>query len=701
MSADRSTRSRVISLKPVYTRADLDGLTHLDSMPGEAPYVRGPFASMYTGKPWTIRQYGGYAQAADSNLAFRTALAEGAQGLSVAFDLPTQRGYDSDDPRVSADVGMTGVAIDTVEDMARLFEGIALDKVSVSMTMNGAVLPVLGAYIVAAEESGVHASQLTGTIQNDILKEFMVRNTCIFAPEPSLRIVTDVVEYLARAVPRFNALSVSGYHFQEAGADAVLELALTMANARTYVDALVRQGMEADHVCERMSFFFGVGADFYVEVAKLRAARLVWSTLARQSGARSGRACALRMHCQTSGWSLTAHKPMNNVVRTAIEALAAVFGGTQSLHTNAYDEALALPSASAARLARDTQLVLQHETGVCDVVDPWAGSYMMESLTADIANRVRALLDEIEARGGVIEAIRSGWIRERIRHSALGVQAEIESGQRAIVGLNCFERDDEDEPIAVSELDVQQIRRHQARRIAEVKAARDAARVRGALDALERAARDGAGNLLELTIECMRARATVGECTQALEAVWPRHAIQIQAAAGQFGERLAADPGWSAAREAVASAASRLGRPPRVLIAKLGQDGHDRGVNVVAAALADAGFDVVTGEMFASPDETGIEAIRRNVDVIGISSLAGAHVELASLLIAELRARNATIPIVVGGNIDERSQAVLKKLGVAECFATGSSMRDIVAGLASLACQAFIGPSSACEAQCV
>jgi methylmalonyl-CoA mutase len=396
------------------------------------------------------------------------------------------------------------------------------------------------------------------------------------------------------------------------------------------------------------------------------------------------------MHCQTSGWSLTAHKPMNNVVRTAIEALAAVFGGTQSLHTNAYDEALALPSASSARLARDTQLVLQHETGVCDVVDPWAGSYMMESLTADIANRVHIQLDEIEARGGVIEAIRSGWIRERISHSALGVQAEIESGERAILGVNCFERDDDGVAIAVSEVDVQQIRRHQARRIAEVKAARDTARVHATLGALERAARDGAGDLLELTVECMRARATVGECTQALEAIWPRHPIQIQAAAGQFGERLSANPRWSAALKAVTSAASRLGRAPRVLIAKLGQDGHDRGVSVVATALADAGFDVVTGEMFASPAETGMKAMKHDVDVIGISSLAGAHIELASLLIAELRARNATIPIVVGGNIDGSSQAALKRLGVADCFPTGTSLGHIVVELAGLSCRGLV-----------
>ncbi len=428
-------RRRAVPLKTLYTASDLAGVAHLNSMPGAAPFVRGPYASMYTAKPWTIRQYAGYAEAADSNLAFRTALAEGAQGLSVAFDLPTQRGYDSDDPRGSAEVGLAGVAIDTVEDMARLFAGIPLDRTSVSMTMNGAVLPVLAAFIVAAEERGVAAAQLTGTIQNDILKEFIVRNTCIFAPEPSLRIAADVVDYLARHAPRFNALSVSGYHFQEAGADPVLELALTMAHARTYIETLGARGMNADDACERMSFFFGVGTDFYVEVAKLRAARLVWSELAMQCGAASDKARALRMHCQTSGWSLTAQKPSNNIVRTTVEALAAVFGGTQSLHTNAFDEALALPSASSSRLARDTQLMLQHEMGLCDVVDPWAGSYMMEALTADIAARVRSLIGEIDARGGVVQAIRSGWIRQRIQ-AASGCDAQ-SAGSRSSAASVC------------------------------------------------------------------------------------------------------------------------------------------------------------------------------------------------------------------------------------------------------------------------
>ncbi len=690
MSANPMRRRHAVPLASVYTHADIDGIAHLGSMPGEAPFVRGPFASMYTDKPWTIRQYAGYAQAADTNLAFRTALAEGAQGLSVAFDLPTQRGYDSDDPAARDDVGMTGVAIDTVEDMIRLFEGIALERVSVSMTMNGAVLPVLGALIVAAQERGIDPSQLRGTIQNDILKEFMVRNTGIFAPEPSLRIAADVASYLAQNVPRFNALSVSGYHFQEAGADAVLELALTMANARTYVETLVQRGMPANVACARMSFFFGVGTDFYVEIAKLRAARLLWSEIAARSGATSDKARALRMHCQTSGWSLTAQKPMNNVVRTTVEALAAIFGGTQSLHTNAYDEALALPSAQSARLARDTQLVLQHETGVCDVIDPWAGSYMVEALTAELASRARALLDEIDARGGVVDAIRSGWVRERIHESALHVQADIESGERVIVGVNRFVADDDDEPIASQRVDAAQIRMLQTRRIEQTKLTRDARRVSDALAALQQAARDGERNLLELTIECMRARATVGECTQALEAVWPRQSIDLPLSAGLYGARLSSDAQWQAACEAVAQAARQLGRAPRILLAKLGQDGHDRGIRVVAAALADAGFAVTTGAMFASAGQTCELAVAHGVDVIGISSLAGAHIELVAHLLDELRNRRARIPVVAGGNIDDASELALKARGVAGCFPTGASVCTIVIELASLAVRAAI-----------
>ena len=672
------SRRRAVPLKTLYTASDLANVAHLNSMPGAAPFVRGPYASMYTAKPWTIRQYAGYAEAADSNLAFRTALEEGAQGLSVAFDLPTQRGYDSDDPRASADVGLAGVAIDTVEDMARLFAGIPLDRTSVSMTLNGAVLPVLAAFIVAADERGVDAAQLTGTIQNDILKEFIVRNTCIFAPEPSLRIAADVVDYLARHAPRFNALSVSGYHFQEAGADPVLELALTMADARTYVETLGARAMSADDACERMSFFFGVGTDFYVEVAKLRAARLVWSELAAQCGATSDKARALRMHCQTSGWSLTAQKPSNNIVRTTVEALAAVFGGTQSLHTNAFDEALALPSASSSRLARDTQLMLQHEMGLCDVVDPWAGSYMMEALTADIAARVRSLIGEIDARGGVVQSIRSGWVRERIHESAVALQAEIDSGQRVVVGVNAFVHGDADEAPACFELDGKQVRGHQVRRIAEVKLRRNAEHVARALGALETAAREGTGNLLALTICCMRARATVGECTRALEAVWPRHAISLHASAGIYEEALSSDAMWKAAREQVDRLTSTLGRKPRVMITKLGQDGHDRGAQAVAAALIDAGFDVVPNELFISPAEVAERALANDVDMIGVSSLAGAHVELTSQLMHELRACRAAIPVVLGGNVQAESASVLKALGVAEFFLPGTRMHEIV-----------------------
>ncbi|MFC0398007.1 methylmalonyl-CoA mutase [Paraburkholderia rhizosphaerae] len=679
---------RAVELKPLYTRAETEGLAHPDSLPGEAPFVRGPYASMYTGRRWTIRQYAGYAQAADTNLAFRTALAEGAQGLSVAFDLPTQRGYDSDDPRVIADVGVTGVAIDTVDDMARLFAEIPLERTSVSMTMNGAVLPVLAAFIVAAEERGVPAAQLSGTIQNDILKEFVTRNTCIFAPEPSLRIAADVVEYLASHAPRFHALSVSGYHFQEAGADPVLELALTMADAREYVRTLVERGMRADEVCKRISFFFGVGTDFYAEIAKLRAARLVWSTLAGQCGAGSDQARALRMHCQTSGWSLTAQKPLNNIVRTTVEALAAVFGGTQSLHTNAYDEAFALPCAGSARVARDTQLVLQHETGICDVIDPWAGSYMMEALTADIAARVHALLDEIDQQGGMVGAIRSGWARERLNRSALEVQAQIESGERVIVGVNDYRQtDDEPDQRASahgSGFDAEQVARQQARRIANVKSTRDAKRVSAALRMLEQAARDGRRNLLALTIDCMRARATVGECTQALEAVWPRHAVALQVGAGAYHDALSEDPAWRAACDAVARVSAAFGRRPRVLMTKLGQDGHDRGARVVAAALTDAGFEVVASPLFASAADVCSQAMAQQVDMIGVSSLAGAHRARVLELLEELRRRHLEVPVVVGGNLDAESRRMLQHAGVAACFPVGSGVSDIVLGLVQI-----------------
>jgi methylmalonyl-CoA mutase len=676
------SESRTIELKPLYTAADVAGVAHLSSLPGHAPFVRGPYETMYTRKPWTIRQYAGYADAADSNLAFRIALEQGAQGLSVAFDLPTQRGYDSDAPHVAADVGMAGVAIDTVEDMARLFAGVPLDKVSVSMTMNGAVLPIMAAFIVAAEEAGVSPNQLRGTIQNDILKEFMVRNTWIFAPEPSLRIAADVVEFLSDHVPRFNSLSVSGYHLHEAGADAVLELALTFANARQYVRSLSARGVSVNAVCERISFFFGIGTDFFVEIAKLRAARLIWSTVAHALGATTGKARALRMHCQTSGWTLSARQPENNIVRTTVEAMAAVFGGTQSLHTNAYDEALALPSVETARLARDTQLILQHEMGLCDVVDPWAGSYMMESLTDDIAQRVRALIDEIDSQGGVIEAISSGWVQRRIHERALQTQAKIDGKKRLIVGVNHFVAEDGEERDACFVVDGRRVRGQQASRIADVKRRRDETQVRRSLDALTQAARDGVGNLLALTINCMRARATVGECTAALEAVWPRFEMPLDAALGCYAQERVGDPAWRAACERVDQLRQKIGRSPRVLVAKLGQDGHDRGAKVVAAALADAGFQVALGPLFASPQAVVDEAIASQSDVIGISALAGAHLALVPQVLEELRRRGAHVAVLVGGIIPVEHAVTLKAQGVAEVFGPGTPLDSIVMAIA-------------------
>nr|WP_175108423.1 methylmalonyl-CoA mutase [Pararobbsia alpina] len=667
-----------VPLKALYTASDLEGVSHLGSRPGEAPFVRGPHASMYTQKPWTIRQYAGYADAADSNLAFRTALAEGAQGLSVAFDLPTHRGYDSDDPAAAADVGMAGVAIDSVEDMKRLFRQIPLDRVSVSMTMNGAVLPVLAAFIVAAQESGVRPEALTGTIQNDILKEYMVRNTWIFAPEPSLRIVADVVEYLAERAPRFNAMSVSGYHFQEAGADAVLELALTLSNARTYVDALVTRGMSVERIGERLSFFFGVGTDFFVEIAKLRAARVVWAGIMSELGARGARAQALRMHCQTSGWSLTAQHPQNNIVRTTIEAMAAVFGGTQSLHTNAYDEALALPSADASRLARDTQLIMQHEMGLCDVIDPWAGSYMMESITDDIAGRVRDLMTQIATQGGVVEAIRSGWVQQRIHEAATRTQARIDSGQRVVVGVNRFRSPEADPPSNCLEIDGRQVRARQVRQLAELKTRRDDVLVARALAALADGARDGTGNLLALTIECVRARATIGECTRALEGVWPRYKMPSRFSSGLYGEARMVDAAWRDACNRVSALVTRLGRLPRVLIAKVGQDGHDRGAKTVAAALTDAGFYVSLGALFRSPGEVVDDAIAAKADVVGISSLSGAHLDLVGEVVRTLRVRRPMAAVVVGGIIPDEHARFLKRNGLFAVLGPGAAMESIV-----------------------
>ncbi|CAD6560345.1 Methylmalonyl-CoA mutase [Paraburkholderia kirstenboschensis] len=677
-------KPRTVPLRQLYSSADLSGIDHLDSLPGNAPFVRGPYPSMYTHKPWTIRQYTGYADAADSNLAFRAALQDGAQGLSVAFDLPTQRGYDSTDAEALADVGMAGVAIDTVEDVARLFAGIPLDRVSVSMTMNGAVLPVLAAFIVAAQESGVSADALSGTIQNDILKEYMVRNTWIHAPEPSMRIVADVADYLAARMPRFNALSVSGYHFQEAGADPVLELALTFANAREYVTTLSRRGRTPDDVCAQLSFFFGVGTDFFVEVAKLRAARIVWSRIASGLGARSTKALALRMHCQTSGWSLSAHRPQNNIVRTAVEAMAAVFGGTQSLHTNAYDEALALPSAASSRLARDTQLILQHEMGLCDVVDPWAGSYMMESLTADIVAKTEAAMAEMDAHGGVLAAIHSGWVQQRIRACAAKTQARIDSGGTRIVGENCFRDESSDVAPECLEVDNRHVRQLQALRIQAVRGQRNDRDVAASLARLAQTARNGQGNLLAATVECIRLRATVGECTRALEAVWPRYMPPRTNSTGHYGNERRNDPQWARACSDVQALTGELRKRPRILIAKIGQDGHDRGMKIVAGGLSDAGFDVREGQLFESVSEIVERTVQCECEILGISTMAGAHLTVVPQLLTELASRGLGIPVVVGGIVAHAHHRQLFDHGVAAIFGPGTPIETIVRILCDL-----------------
>jgi methylmalonyl-CoA mutase len=676
-SIDDSLRPR-----PLYTRADLDGVPHLDSLPGAAPFLRGPHPTMYTERPWTIRQYAGFASAEESNAFFHASLREGGQGLSVAFDLPTHRGYDSDHPLAAADVGKAGVAIDSVEDMKQLFAGIALDATSVSMTMNGAVLPVLACFIVAAEESGVAAADLSGTIQNDILKEFMVRNTYIHAPEPSLRIAADVVEYVTRHMPRFNAMSISGYHFQEAGADAPLELALTIANAETYLKQLAARGLDIDRFCERLSFFFGVGRNFYVEIAKLRAARLLWCEVVEACGGRSDKARALRMHCQTSGWSLSAREPQNNTVRTTIEAMAAVFGGTQSLHTNSYDEALALPGDDAARLARNTQLILQHESGLCDVIDPWAGSYMMERLTHDIAAQTRGLLEEIAGKGGVVAALASGWISRRIDSAASRMQARIDSGEHVIVGENRFVAPTIVQAMHARRIDGSGVRAGQLARLARLRAERDADAVASSLAALKHCAAGGEGNLLELVIEAIRNRATLGECSAALEAVWPRYQAGTAFPREAYGGTRGGDCDWQSLRAEVRQRAARLRRRPRVLIAKLGLDGHDRGAKAVASALTDAGFEVIFAPLFSATKEIARRAVATAADLVGISSLAGAHLRLMQDFMQHLRDEGgAHIPVFLGGVVPECDSSSLLECGVAGMFSPGTRMDDIVSTL--------------------
>ena len=662
-----------IDVKPLYTAADLEGMEHLGSMPGFAPFVRGPRATMYTGRPWTLRQYAGFSTAEESNAFYRRNLEAGQTGLSIAFDLATHRGYDSDHPRVTGDVGKAGVAIDSVEDMKILFDGIPLERMSVSMTMNGAVLPVMAMYIVAAEEQGVARSALTGTVQNDILKEFMVRNTYIYPPEPSMRIVADIIAHTAREMPRFNPISISGYHMQEAGATAVQELAFTLADGIEYVRAAQRGGLDVDAFAPRLSFFFGIGMNFFMEVAKLRAARLLWADLMRECFAPSNpRSLMLRTHCQTSGVSLTSQDPYNNVVRTAVEALAATLGGTQSLHTNAFDEALALPTETSARIARNTQLILREETGITRVVDPLAGSYYVESLTAGLARAARELIDEVEALGGMTRAVAVGMPKMRIEEAAARRQASVDRGEEVIVGVNRYVSD-ADADVDILDIDNTAVREAQVARIERVRAERAQAPWREALDALGACAESGEGNLLERAVAAARERATVGEISDALERVWTRHRAVTPSISGVYGAAYEGDEGFARIRADVESFAREEGRRPRMLVVKLGQDGHDRGARIIATAFADLGFDVDVGPLFQTPEEAARQAIENDVHVVGVSSQAAGHRSLVPALIEALRGLDASdIAVVCGGVIPAQDHALLRSAGVSAIYGPGA-----------------------------
>ena len=661
-----------ITVKPLYTAADTASLQHADTLPGFEPFVRGPQATMYAVRPWTIRQYAGFSTAEDSNAFYRKALAAGGQGVSVAFDLATHRGYDSDHPRVTGDVGKAGVAIDSVEDMKILFDGIPLDKVSVSMTMNGAVLPVLAGYVVAAEEQGVAQNQLSGTIQNDILKEFMVRNTYIYPPEPSMRIVADIIEYTSSHMPKFNSISISGYHMQEAGANQALELALTLADGMEYVKTAQARGLDVDEFAGRLSFFWAIGMNFYLEVAKLRAARLLWARLMKGVGAKKPKSLMLRTHCQTSGWSLTEQDPYNNIVRTTIEAMAAVFGGTQSLHTNSFDEAIALPTEFSARIARNTQLIIQEETHITSVVDPWAGSYMMERLTQDMADQAWTIIEEVEALGGMTRAVDSGWAKLKIEASAAQKQARIDSGRDVIVGVNKYKLAVEG-AIEAREVDNVMVRDGQIARLAQVRAARDGAKVQAALAALTEAASSGQGNLLALSITAMRLRATVGEVSDALEQVFGRHRADIQKVTGVYAAAYDSAQGWEQLKAEIAAFGTAQGRRPRVMIAKLGQDGHDRGAKVVATAFADLGFDVDIGPLFQTPEECARQAIENDVHAVGVSTLAAGHKTLVPAIIASLKAQGADdIIVFVGGVVPQQDYDFLYAAGVKGIYGPGT-----------------------------
>ncbi len=662
-----------IDIAPVHAPEDAEGLDHMGSMPGLPPFTRGVKATMYAGRPWTIRQYAGFSTAEESNAFYRQALASGQQGVSVAFDLATHRGYDSDHPRVEGDVGKAGVAIDSVEDMKILFDGIPLGEVSVSMTMNGAVIPILAAFIVAGEEQGVERKRLSGTIQNDILKEFMVRNTYIYPPAPSMRIVADIIEYTAKEMPRYNSISISGYHMQEAGANLVQELAFTLADGKEYVRTAVQRGMDIDKFAGRLSFFFAIGMNFFMEAAKLRAARFLWHEIMEEMGAEEERSKMLRTHCQTSGVSLAEQDPYNNVVRTAYEAMSAVLGGTQSLHTNSFDEAIALPTDFSARIARNTQLILQNETGVTNVVDPLAGSYYVEKLTADLIAKARELIAEVDDLGGMTQAVESGMPKLRIEEAAAAKQARIDRGEEVIVGVNRF-RLEQEEDLDIRVVDNAGVRTKQVAKLERLRGSRDQAACDRTLAALAEGA-GGDGNILALAVEAARARATVGEISMALEEVFGRHRAEVKTLSGVYGAAYEGDEGYARIQQDVEEFAEEEGRRPRMLVVKMGQDGHDRGAKVIATAFADIGFDVDVGPLFQTPEEAAQDAVDNDVHVVGISSQAAGHMTNAPKLVQALRDKGAgDILVVCGGVIPSRDYDVLREEGVAAVFGPGTNI---------------------------
>ncbi|MHA6324161.1 methylmalonyl-CoA mutase [Roseivivax sp. CAU 1753] len=664
-----------IDIKPLYTEEDVRDLPHMGSVPGFAPFTRGVKATMYAGRPWTIRQYAGFSTAEESNRFYRRALDAGQQGVSVAFDLATHRGYDSDHARVTGDVGKAGVAIDSIEDMKILFDGIPLDKVSVSMTMNGAVIPVLASFIVTGEEQGHDKALLSGTIQNDILKEFMVRNTYIYPPEPSMRIIADIIEYTSAEMPKFNSISISGYHMQEAGANLVQELAFTLADGKEYVKTAMARGMDIDKFAGRLSFFFAIGKNFFMEAAKLRAARMLWHRIMTDLGAQDPRSKMLRTHCQTSGVSLAEQDPYNNVIRTAYEAMSAVLGGTQSLHTNALDEAMALPTDFSARIARNTQLILQEETGVTNVVDPLAGSYYVEKLTHDLAEKAWAMIEEVDEMGGMTKAVETGMPKLRIEEAAAQRQAKIDRGEDVIVGVNKYRLAKEDD-LDILDIDNAKVRDGQIKALERIRATRDQAACDAALAELSRRASEG-GNLLEAAVEAARARASVGEISMAMEKVFGRHRAEVKTLAGVYGAAYEGDEGFAAIQKSVEQFAEDEGRRPRMLVVKMGQDGHDRGAKVIATAFADIGFDVDVGPLFQTPEEAAQDAIDNDVHVIGISSQAAGHKTLAPQLIQALKAADADdILVICGGVIPQQDYAFLKDAGVKAIFGPGTNIPE-------------------------